>query len=487
MIGWTILIGVILALLIYALSWYWKRPYLDLPDHLRARHVRVAGEPGTGKTILLALIAARDIARSIPTVVVDLHGNLTDEIINLLLQELPLEEVVDRLYYVSFSPKYERVFGFPLLGHLFPRVCKKVWSYLEQGAPTFDMVCRALLDVLHAARLEDGRPANLRLTESLKFLRDEAWREAVIRSCGRDQVEACQFWTKTYQQARGDTQISLRGSTENKVSPFCTHPMLLACFAQEKPTISWSDLEERRKTLILDLSGVVDEAGQPDEESQKSIAHAFITTLVAHRCNRHPDSCEIPLSLILDEFAVLYRTAGGSDFHTLQVRARNYNIWLTVAMQQVLMIDNPQMTRALFSLNTQIVGRQNEYLSALAVVQNLISYEPEAKRVVNELHHEVPTEQDRRNLVEVQRLPDRVWLVRTKPGGLKRKLSPTVDRFAFRSLVERVKVRSQAVHNFPKVEEVLSERKERIDCFAEERRATRQRSRTWRQPEREVI
>ena len=59
--------------------------FLHVPDKARNLHVRIAGEPGTGKTMLAAYIAFQDALREIPLIVIDGKGQMINALIKLIV------------------------------------------------------------------------------------------------------------------------------------------------------------------------------------------------------------------------------------------------------------------------------------------------------------------------------------------------------------------------------------------------------------------
>src|SRR5688572_8193563 len=88
---------------------------LYLPDYARPLHLRIAGEPSTGKTRLGAYVAYMDAKRNLPVVIVDGNGGLIEDFIRLVLNDLDHDRILNRFVYAPFDR--ERVHGFPFFDY----------------------------------------------------------------------------------------------------------------------------------------------------------------------------------------------------------------------------------------------------------------------------------------------------------------------------------------------------------------------------------
>ena len=77
---------------------------------------------------------------------------------------------------------------------------------------------------------------------------------------------------------------------------------------------------------------------------------------------------EKPISIVIDELASMYSSTGNmiaDDINELiNVVSRNYNIWLTIAHQEMFQFDEPTR-KALMTLGTQMVGHTDDSDAAM--------------------------------------------------------------------------------------------------------------------------
>lgn len=81
---------------------------VSIPDSLRPLHLRCAGEPGTGKTVLAALLAFQDAVRGIPTLLVDATGAMINAFVKLALSHPRGREVLARFVYFPIN-RFDRL------------------------------------------------------------------------------------------------------------------------------------------------------------------------------------------------------------------------------------------------------------------------------------------------------------------------------------------------------------------------------------------
>src|SRR4051812_14049160 len=88
---------------------------LFLPDYARPLHLRIAGEPSTGKTRLGAYVAYMDAKRHLPVVIVDGNGGLIEDFLRLVLNDHDSDRILNRFVYAPFDR--EQVHGFPFFDY----------------------------------------------------------------------------------------------------------------------------------------------------------------------------------------------------------------------------------------------------------------------------------------------------------------------------------------------------------------------------------
>jgi len=168
------LIGIIGALSGVLLSQRMKDPpAVRIPEDLRNRGLRIAGEVSTGKTVLGALIACLDALAGKPVTIIDPHDSLIDNLVALVLLSPAREELLARFRYWEPARK-DWIHSLPFLEHRdgrsayeasqsFVETCHHAWPCLQEGAPVFAQIATATLMVLYSAHCQ--------IIESVRFLR----------------------------------------------------------------------------------------------------------------------------------------------------------------------------------------------------------------------------------------------------------------------------------------------------------------------------
>lgn len=451
---------------------------IHLPDCVRNLHLRIAGEPETGKTMLAAFVAYQDALGGIPVVVIDGKGQLINALVKLMLASPKREELLARFVYIPFN-RNDYAHGLPFLVHspdlsafsasqAFIEVVMRVSPTLEEIATTLRQIGTASLMFM----FEMG----WQITEVLDFLQDKRVRKRVIDAVGERIPSAVLFYRQTYDQWSKEYQRQQRLSFETKVWPYCLAENLKVVVGQSKPTIPFSEIDRNRYIVCLDLSGL-------DEYPFLLLGTSFIDRFAHYIFKTRGLAKARPVSLIVDEAPELLRYQGMErTFSKFQGVAREYQLWLTICHQNMNQL-SPGMRRDLWGIANQIIFRQFEFESALEVIQNLIQSDAKAVKYKAPSEKALPadleiSEQDREYTNWLQRLPNRYCLMRVYRKSWKTQVMKTItlniDHIPA-EMVEAEKLRSLRTFARP-IGEVLEEIKERTK---EPRQARQRRLKAW--------
>ena len=110
----------------------------------------------------------------------------------------------------------------------------------------------------------------------------------------------------------------------------------------------------------------------------------------------------VPVGLVIDELTALYNfdaLAGSNIFaadldELINVLARNYKIWLTLAHQELFQVDL-KTRKTLLGMGTKIIGVTSDSEAALTLAQELFAYDPTLIR------HFDPIYDSRGNLIDL--------------------------------------------------------------------------------------
>ena len=390
-----------------------------IPDALRPRHVRIAGDVGSGKTTLAALMAFQDAVRGRPVIILDPHQTLITRFLGNVLARQNHDSLLRRFVYWPVAGDGGRVHTLPFLDYTTPMTpyaaaqrflepCLMAWPYLAEGAPVFAQVGTATLMSLYQGGRASGR--HYQITEALSFLQNNAFRAEVLRQAGAAANEARQVFDSSFNQLSVQNQLARRYSFENKIAPFCLNETLRAVVGADTPSIRWPDVDSGSQIVAIDLSGL-------DDEPRLLLTTAILHGLGRYVFSRQPEVCP-PVCLYVDEVSDFLGQRGAAPiFERFASKARKWNLWMTVIQQQVNQGDVPETNRLLWTLATQIIFRQTEYTAALDAVRNLQEYDAEAVRMPPPAEGRYPmmwqvSEEERLAANQLQRLPDRHYCLK---------------------------------------------------------------------------
>ena len=287
----------------------------------RRKHLYIIGKTGVGKSKLIELLALADIRENKGCVIMDPHGDLSEEI----LRYIPRERLYDVVYFNPADIEYPMAFN-PLEGvgsfefkqnvvTGFIAIFKKLFSFTWN--PRLEHVLRyttlALLDV----------PGSTVLGIT-KMLSDIRYRQEVIAQIQDPLVK--KFWTTEF--SGWNEQFSGEAITPiiNKIGQFIANPIIRNIVGQTKSSIRIDEIINGEKILIANFA-----IGKLGEENSALLGAMFITKLwqaaVARASLSEEDRKDT--FLYIDEF----QNFATSAFGNILSEARKYRLNLTVAHQ----------------------------------------------------------------------------------------------------------------------------------------------------------
>lgn len=287
----------------------------------RRKHLYIIGKTGVGKSKLIELLALADIRQGKGCVIMDPHGDLSEEI----LRYIPRERLYDVVYFNPADIEYPMAFN-PLEGvgsfefrqnvvTGFIAIFKKLFSFTWN--PRLEHVLRyttlALLDVPGATVLG-----------ITKMLSDIRYRQEVIAQIQDPLVK--KFWTTEF--SSWNEQFSGEAITPiiNKIGQFVANPIIRNIVGQTKSSIKLDEIINGEKILIANFS-----IGKLGEENSALLGAMFITKLWQAAVARAglPEEDRKDTYLYIDEFQNFATAAFGN----ILSEARKYRLNLTVAHQ----------------------------------------------------------------------------------------------------------------------------------------------------------
>jgi hypothetical protein len=387
---------------------------LEFSDFARPLHLRIAGEPGSGKTRLGAWIAYQDIRRGIPTIILDGNAGLINDLIALILKDPGRDEILSRFVYMSL--RHDRVHSLPWFDYdenlsAFDNADALLEAIWRMTPPEYEYTAANLRKYGLAsciALYEAGRLTGIRFqpVDVIDFLDDKNFRARVLSAIKDTQPQIVRFFNRQYNQWGDKTQYDATESFRNKIEPFVYNDTLRAIVGGSSVTVSFEEIEKKGLVLVVDLS-----------ETSDQVVFLIGTPLV-NRLLRylftHPKR-EKPISFVVDEAASLLAYSGmARDFMEFRERARKYRLCLTVIHQSMHQLDD-KLREGLWSVGSQFIFRLLNINDAEEAVRNLVKFVPEKAKTPegseNVMGMQV-LEQVRLDANVVQNLPDRYGIYR---------------------------------------------------------------------------
>jgi hypothetical protein len=302
--------------------------WIELTNEARRQSVYIVGNTGVGKTTLLKSIAYQDILAGEGVCVIDPHGDLVDE----LLELIPADRKDDVLL---FAPGDRDQRGKPIGLNLFDcdrsdeeqtqRVTSTVISTLYRlfsysWGPRMEDLLRASTLTL----METPGTSLLDLSLLLTSKRHRRGYTQVLTDYYLRQYWAVQF--KGYTENPRDL-LDLIGSSLNKISRFLSDKRVRRVIVQPKTAFSLREIMDKRKIFLVKLA-----KSQLGEDNSALFGSVLVNLFLVAALSRSdtPKNERVPFHLIVDEFQTF---ADADTFAVLQSELRKYNLDSVVAHQ----------------------------------------------------------------------------------------------------------------------------------------------------------
>ena len=360
---------------------------LWIPDKGRGMGIHIQGGKGSGKSRVMGrLIAWEDFIRGTPMVIFDPNGPTIDNFLDKITR-MP-REIQERLWprvmYVDMSGQFGQVTPFPL----YYRVGTESLYEISQR---FMDVLRKLDPYLQTASVEGWNPLwrtgtytgmilaalDFQITEADRLLNNPNYWERRFRDMltAFPEAEPAVAHIRELSKARDNVRTRRTESFLNKIAIFTLDPSMKAMFGSSSPGVDWNRVIQRRQTVLLDFRHEHD-----IERRQFKMMWAFnyfLDFIKRRGAGRHQ-----PISLVIDELTSLFpdkalasEIFGRELDELINVIARNYRVWLTIAHQEPFQLAE-RLQKSLFTMGTQIMGSTSDWESALYLAKQFYRYDP---------------------------------------------------------------------------------------------------------------
>ena len=286
----------------------------------RRRHLYCVGKSGSGKSKLLELLIKEDIDNGHGVGVLDPHGDLVDNIMELI----PKERIKDVIYFdpadvdfpISFNPlenvgeeyKMQVTIGFI---SIFKRLFGTNWTDRLEHVLRYTVL--ALLD-----------SPNTTVLSILKMLTDKNYRQTIVSRIQDNVVKS--FWVSEF--AGWSEKFDAEAITPllNKVGQFVATNMIRNVIGQPVNKINIREIMDKKKILLMKVS-----KGLLGEENSSLLGAMIITKLyqaALSRADMKEEERE-DFYFYVDEF----QNFATDTFSEILSEARKYRLNLTIAHQ----------------------------------------------------------------------------------------------------------------------------------------------------------
>ncbi|HEY5714076.1 MAG TPA: type IV secretory system conjugative DNA transfer family protein, partial [Candidatus Gracilibacteria bacterium] len=286
----------------------------------RRRHLYTVGKSGSGKSKLLELLVKNDLDAGKGIGVLDPHGDLVDNILEMIpehrIKDVVIFDPSDMEYPVTFNPladvppklKMRVTIGFI---EIFKKLFGANWT------PRLEHVLRyttlALLDT-----------PGTTIFSILKMLTDKNYRQMIVRNIKESNVK--NFWVNEF--AGWSEKFDNEAITPllNKVGQFVATDMIRNIVAQPDNKIDFRGIMDNQKILLMKVS-----KGILGEENAALLGAIAITKIYQAAMSRADikEEDRVDFYFYVDEF----QNFATDTFDEILSEARKYRLNLTIAHQ----------------------------------------------------------------------------------------------------------------------------------------------------------
>lgn len=295
----------------------------------RRQHMYVLGKSGTGKSAMLKNMIIQNVKNGEGLAVVDPHGELVEDILELIPKERQDDVVyfnpADTDFHIGFNvlevpdPKYKHLIAAGLMS-VFTKIWANAWSarmeYIMNNA------ILALIDTPGSTLL--GIP---------RLLVDQNYRQKIIGNIKDPVVKA--FWINEYESWQDRFRNEAIAPIQNKVGQFLSTSIIRNIVGQSKSTINIFDIMNNKKILLVNVS-----KGRIGEDNSALLGAMLITKiqLAAMERVRIPEDERKDFYLYVDEFQNFVT----DSFASILSEARKYRLCLCVAHQYIAQLETAE-------------------------------------------------------------------------------------------------------------------------------------------------
>ncbi len=300
---------------------FFGEPNFSVPADARRKHMALFGGTGTGKSTLLANMAAADLAAGTGITVVDPHGGLCEE---LLTNQIPRHRKNDVIFFDPKSRTHAlalNVLDCPhpeqrglVVSHVVS-IFHTLWA--ESWGPRLEDILRNALWAL----IEQPSPTSLLALP--KLLTEDAYRTEVLRHVENPAV--LDFFSNTFARWTTSFRDEAVSPVLNKARAFLTDPLMRAVIGQTRSSFNFRWMMDHQKILLCDLA-----KGSIGDDNSRLLGSLIVlkTKLAGLSRQDIPEADRVPHVLYCEE---AHNFIG--DFESILAEARKFKLLLVLATQ----------------------------------------------------------------------------------------------------------------------------------------------------------
>lgn len=305
---------------------------IEIRRSQRRQHLYVVGQTGTGKSTLLRNLLADDIAAGWGCGLIDPHGELAEEI----LEVTPPHRINDVVYFNVADQEFpiglnllQAGFDRQLVGSGVMTALRSIWR--DSWGPRMDYILSATINALLECE-------NTSLLGVQRMLTDDAYRRWVLKQVRDPGLRA--IWEDEFEAVDRRTWREWIAPIQNKVGQLLMRPVIRNIIGQVKNKVDISMKMDRGQIFIANLS-----KGRIGEEAANLLGSLLVTQFQLAAMNRanRPSEDRRPFELYVDEFS----NFGTDSFAGILSEARKYGLGLVLAHQFTAQLE-PMVRESIF-------------------------------------------------------------------------------------------------------------------------------------------
>ena len=303
---------------------------IGLTKEERVRHIYVIGATGTGKTTMLLSMINQDVNNNKGVCVIDPHGDLAEEVLNCI----PEERINDVIYFNPQDISYpigvnlleltpgleedealiEKEFIAESVVSLFRKVFSDAW---ETHPHRIEYILRNTIHTAFTLK-------NPTLFTLFELLNNPPFQKKAIQGLQNEHLK--NFWKYEFDRAGDFQKVKMVAPITARIGRFLFSPSAKRILEQEKSTINFDEIINKRKILNCNLSkGTIGE----DTSEVMGIMLLNKIQLAILKRTKIKQKDRNPFYLYVDEF----QNFATASFVQMLSESRKYGLSLTMAEQ----------------------------------------------------------------------------------------------------------------------------------------------------------